>query len=173
MYRPTALSAVVSVLAAPATAASKDTCTSHSTKVTQLEIKDFEFHASWAISNLWGHINFTLINTAVNYTYQCSTTSDRLDEYFYGNCTGPSGRATNTATFAYSHPAQTLAINQTWACPEGSKFWAETGAELPLICEETKYQNPNWTFGNIYSGHAITCDKLTQGVSITSLSAAA
>lgn len=182
MYGLTAALFAASALAAPTTTANKDSCTSHSTKVTELEIKDFDFHASWTFTNpahqnSWGYVNFTLTNAAVDYDYQCSTASNWLDDFFYGNinynCTTHDGKQTNMGTFAYSRPTQILAINQTWVCPEGSEFWAEAEAKLPLVCHETKYQNPNWTSGQIYSDRTITCDKLTQGVPVTSLRAAA
>ncbi|OAQ97870.1 hypothetical protein LLEC1_05962 [Akanthomyces lecanii] len=108
----------------------------------------------------------------------CSAASNWLSDFYYGNvdyrCTDPAtGQQTQRGTFSYSRPATTLAINQTWDCPEGSRFWAEGSAVLDLRCDETMYQNPNWTMGQIYSNRVITCDKLTQPVPITSLRAAA
>lgn len=170
-------------LAAPASSPDNNACTSQSTKVTAFQIKDFDFHASWTFStpahqNSWGYINFTLANAAVDYEYQCSAASSWLSDFYYGNidynCTDPAtGQQTQRGTFSYSRPATTLAINQTWDCPEGSRFWAEGSAVLDLRCDETTYQNPNWTMGQIYSNRVVTCDKLSQPVPITSLRAAA
>ena len=44
---------------------------------------------------------------------------------------------------------------------------------LTLECTEESYGNPDWKMGQIYSDRTIVCDKLTTGVPITSLRAAA
>lgn len=169
------------------------TCTSRSTKVTDFQIKDFDFHASWTFTtpahqNSWGYVNFTLARLGgdddgvPHAAYQCTAASNWLSDFYYGNinynCTDVAGGGAGNGlphrgTFSYSRPDKTLAINQTWDCPEGSRFWAEGGAVLDLNCHETQYQNPNWTMGQIYSDRVITCDKLSQPVPIKSLRAAA
>ncbi|KAJ6788804.1 hypothetical protein PWT90_02807 [Aphanocladium album] len=173
---------ITALFAASAIAAPATTCTSKSTKATEFDIKDFDFHASWTFTtpahqNSWGYVNFTLANKVLDYEYQCSSASNWLSDFYYGNinynCTDAAGQQTHEGTFSYSRPMTTLAINQTWDCPEGSRFWAEGSAKLDLQCEESKYQNPNWTMGQIYSDRRITCDKLTTTVPITSLRAAA
>ncbi|KAM3499676.1 hypothetical protein MY11210_009596 [Beauveria gryllotalpidicola] len=182
MYGLTAALFAASALAAPAT--SPDwVCTSASTKVTALQIKDFDFHASWTFTtpahqNSWGYVNFTLANPAVDYEYQCSAASNQLQDFFYGTtnyeCTDADGSPTSWGTFSYSRPTTTLAINQTWTCPsEGSRFWAEGAAELDLHCNDTTWENPDWKQGQIYSDRTISCDKLSQDVPLTSLRAAA
>ncbi|TQV97487.1 hypothetical protein V2A60_006758 [Cordyceps javanica] len=184
MYGLTAAALLAaSALAAPAVGPDRNTCTARSTNVTQFLVKDFDFHASWTFTtpahqNSWGYVNFTLANAAIDYEFQCSSASNWLSDFYYGNidynCTDPAGRPTRQGTFSYSRPTTTLAINQTWACPdEGSQFWAEGRAKLDLACRETNYTNPDWKMGQIYSDRTIVCDKLTTGVPITSLRAAA
>ncbi|EGX93283.1 hypothetical protein CCM_04656 [Cordyceps militaris CM01] len=179
-----ALFAASAALAAPVVTPDTNTCTAKSLKVTSFLVKDFDFHASWTFTtpahqNSWGYVNFTLANAAVPYEYQCSSASNWLSDFYYGNinynCTDPAGQPTQHGTFSYSRPTETLAINQTWICAqEQSRFWAEGSAKLDLKCQDTTYHNPNWTTpGQIYSDRRVTCDKLTQVVPLTSLRAAA
>ncbi|OAA64777.1 hypothetical protein ISF_04187 [Cordyceps fumosorosea ARSEF 2679] len=178
----TALLAASALAAPAATIDGTESCTRTSTRVTTFNVKDFDFHASWTFSTpahqiAGGYVNFTLGNAALPYVYTCSAASTQLEDFYYGNfiynCTDPTGRQTREGTFTYSRPTTTLAINQTWECPEGSRFWAEGAAKLDLHCNETKWQNPNWQPGQIYSSRSVTCDKLTQPVPITNMRAAA
>lgn len=184
MYHLTvALLAATTALAAPAGISDQNSCTSKSTKVTGLLVKDFGFHASYTFSTpahqiAGGLVNFTLANPVLDYELRCSASSGQLTDFFYGtmnyNCTDDqTGKQTQQGTFSYSRPTNEIAVNQTWRCPEQSIFWAEGTAKLNLSCHETNYQNPNWTMGQIYSNRVITCDKHTQPVPLTSLRAAA
>ncbi|KAM3531828.1 hypothetical protein NHJ13051_000564 [Beauveria bassiana] len=183
MYGLTAALFAASALAAPATSPDNWACTTKSSKVTALQIKDFDFHASYTFTtpahqNSWGYVNFTLANPAVDYEYQCSAASNQLQDFFYGsidyNCTDAAGNPTTSGTFSYSRPADTLAINQTWTCDsEGSRFWAESEAKLDLKCEDTTWENPDWKQGQIYSDRTIRCDKVNQDVPLKSLRAIA
>ncbi|KAK3191396.1 hypothetical protein K4F52_002607 [Lecanicillium sp. MT-2017a] len=170
--------------AAPATAPNNDhTCTKRSTQVTEWTIKDFDFHASYifttpAHQNSWGYVNFTLANPAVDYPLQCMSSSNWLQDFYYGminyNCTLPDGTYSDAGTFNFSRPTNELNINQTWSCPdEGSVFWAEGGIKLDLECTDETTKTPDWEPGQIYSSRIIACDKVTTPVKMESLRAIA
>lgn len=154
-------------------------CTDKSTNLTEWTVGSFDFHASYTFTtpahqNSWGYVNFTLINPAVSYTPICSAASNQLSDFFYGtviyDCTVPV--TSDKATFTFSTPGSELRINQTWNCAgEGSRFTAIGGVKLNLTCDDTTWQNPNWTTGQIYSSRTITCGKVTVPAPIEEMSA--
>ncbi|KAF3069336.1 hypothetical protein TsFJ059_007844 [Trichoderma semiorbis] len=154
-------------------------CTDKSTNLTAWTVGDFDFHSSYTFTtpahqNSWGYVNFTLTNPAVDYIPVCSAASNQLSDFFYGTfvyeCTVPS--TAGKATFTYSRPSGQLQINQTWSCAdEGSRFTAIGGVNLNLTCDDTTWQNPNWTVGQIYSTRTVTCGKVTLPAPIEEMSA--
>ncbi|CEJ80630.1 hypothetical protein VHEMI00803 [[Torrubiella] hemipterigena] len=162
--------------------ANPDSCTAQSLRTSEWTLKDFDFHASYTFTtpahqNSWGYVNFELANKNLDYNAKCSATSGWLDSFFYGlinyNCTQPDG-SLSQGSFNFSRGDNTLNINQTWPCKEeGSRFYAQGGAKLPLDCTEEKWQNPDWQLGQIYSTRVITCKNVTMPLPFTSLAAIA
>ncbi|KAK2594493.1 hypothetical protein QQS21_007774 [Conoideocrella luteorostrata] len=160
----------------------EQTCTQKALHTKQWTVKDFDFHASYifttpAHQNAWGYVNFTLENPSVDFTARCEASSSQLSDFFYGNfiynCTQPAG-SNSEATFTFSRPQNQVKINQTWACPqEGSRFWAEGGANLTLDCKDDTWKNPEWKMGQIYSSRTITCNHIDAPVTIESMRAVA
>ncbi|KAL7912645.1 hypothetical protein GGI35DRAFT_258200 [Trichoderma velutinum] len=154
-------------------------CTEKSTNLTAWTVDNFDFHSSYTFTtpahqNSWGYVNFTLTNPAVDYIPVCSAASNQLSDFFYGTfvyeCTLPN--TSDKATFTFSRPNSQLQINQTWSCAdEGSRFTAIGGVTLNLTCDDTTWQNPNWTAGQIYSTRTVTCGKVTVPASIEEMSA--
>lgn len=165
-----------------ALAADPETCTSKSIETREWTLKDFDFHASYlfttpAHQNSWGYVNFELINKNLDFAAKCSATSNWLDDFYYGNlnynCTQPDG-SNSEGTFNFSRPTNQLNVNQTWSClSEGSRFYAEGGAALPLDCKDETRKNPNWPAGGFYSERTITCKNITMPLPITSMAAVA
>lgn len=157
------------------------TCTDRSIKVNQWKVKDFDFHSSYTFTtpahqNSYGYVNFTLENAAVNYKSICTGSSSQLSDFFYGTqiykCDVPFQG--DEATFTYSRPSGELRINQTWNCAdEGSRFTGFGGTKLNLKCKDTKWQNPKWVPGQIYSTRNVDCTKVSVPAPITSMEAVA
>ncbi|KAG6018207.1 hypothetical protein E4U41_004006 [Claviceps citrina] len=178
-----ALLLATAVLAAPANPVQPDTysCTQKSTRTREWHVKDFDFHASYifttpAHQNSWGYVNFTLENPSLKFKSHCEGSSNQLSDFFYGNfvykCTQPTRNS--EASFTFSRPQQQLMINQTWTCAEeGSRFWAQGGANLTLDCKDETWQNPEWKMGQMYSTRFITCDHVDTPVPIESMAAVA
>lgn len=140
-------------------------------------IEDFTYHASYifttpAHQNSWGYVDFNLTNPALPYAAKCSAASNQLSDFFYGNylytCTLPDGSTISdgSASFEFSRPSGQLNINQTWTCidtdPTYPVTYGATGTvNLALTCNETFWQNPDWTVGQIYSTRGIICDPVT------------
>lgn len=170
-------------VAAPSTIdlRTSETCTQKSTQVKQWTVKDFDFHSSYTFTtpahqNSWGYVNFTLENPVLRYKTQCTASSNQLSDFFYGNfiysCTqaAPQG---DEATFTFSRPMNELKVNQTWGCPEGSRFWGEGGAKLNLNCSDQTWKNPDWKMGQIYSSRTVTCKHINAPVPVQTMHAVA
>lgn len=54
-----------------------------------------------------------------------------------------------------------------------ARYTAKGGSVADLSCEETSWQNLNWTIGEVYSRREIKCDKITLPTPITEISAVA
>lgn len=171
-----------SALAAPAMPARRaDSCVERSQDLTLWDVEKFDFHASYifttpAHQNSWGYANFTLSNPAVDYKPVCSARSNQLDDFFYGTqvytCDVPDGAPDGgEATFTFSRPSGGLQVNQTWPCvDEGARFEAQGGVKLNLTCEETEWENPDWTPGHIYSSRNIDCNHVDAQTPIEKIS---
>ncbi|KAG5975973.1 hypothetical protein E4U55_007516 [Claviceps digitariae] len=179
-----ALLLAVSAVAAPANKAqpeTHDSCTRQSGQTREWHVKDLDYHASYifttpAHQNSWGYIKFTLENPSQKFKSQCEGSSNQLSDFFYGNfvynCTQPVSNS--AATFTFSRPTGQLMVNQTWTCAsEGSRFWAEGGANLTLSCKDETWHNPEWKMGQIYSSRVITCDHLDASIPILEMAAVA
>ncbi|PHH60279.1 hypothetical protein CDD81_1869 [Ophiocordyceps australis] len=180
--RTSVLSSIVSAisltLAAPYNPPS---CGQKSSQISDFEVKDFDFHASYVFTtpahqNSWGYANFTLANSVVDYTAQCTASSSQLNDFFYGNlvyqCKVPD--QAGPASFTFNRPTGDLMINQTWYCPqEGSRYEAHGGTRLNLTCSEKYEQTPNWKPGQIYSIRTISCEHVSTQARITEITGVA
>lgn len=54
-----------------------------------------------------------------------------------------------------------------------ARYTAKGGAIADLQCEETNWQNPNWTVGEIYSQRDVKCGIITLPTPIKEISAVA
>ncbi|RDA89874.1 hypothetical protein CP533_6653 [Ophiocordyceps camponoti-saundersi (nom. inval.)] len=144
--------------------------------MSEWTVSDFEYHASYTFSTpahqiAGGYVNYTLANPVLSYKVSCPASSSQLQDFFYGTqvymCQSPVG-AVDETTFTFSRPSGELKINQTWSCPsEGSRFEARGGVTLNLECQDTKWQNPDWKMGQIYSTHNIDCKPVTVKAPVT------
>ena len=158
----------------------EESCVKRSQDMNLWDVKQFDFHASYIFStpahqNSWGYVNFTLANPAVPYKPVCSAESNWLNDFYYGGeqiyeC--DSGDDATTATWSFSRPSGELRINQTWNCvDEGGRFEAQGGVKLNLTCEETKWENPDWSQGSIYSTRNIDCNFVDAEAPVEEMSA--
>ncbi|CAI0645041.1 hypothetical protein COL154_010466 [Colletotrichum chrysophilum] len=172
-------------LASPIAPRDEPTCGQKSGKLSEWTLTDFDFHASYifttpAHQNSWGYVSFNVSNPVLDYTVSCSAASSRLNDFFYGemvyDCKAPDGESATTS-FTFSRPDGALALNQSWTCNDDPKYparyTAKGGAVADLSCEETSWQNLNWTIGEVYSRREIKCDKITLPTPITEISAVA
>lgn len=155
-------------------------CMARGAKVTEWQVHDFDYHASYIFSTpshqiSQGYVNFTLENPAVDYRPVCSASSGQLSDFFYGTMTYQCDVPINgdSASFTFSRPSGELKLEQTWQCAEeGGRFQAKGGVTLELNCEDTGTQvNPDWEMGQTYSTRTITCDLVTAPAQITEISA--
>ncbi|KAK6211169.1 hypothetical protein QIS74_10433 [Colletotrichum tabaci] len=149
------------------------TCGQKSAKMTGWTLTGFDYHASYIFStpahqNSWGYVSFNVSNPALDYNVTCGAASNRLNDFFYGEqvytCSPPDGESAATS-FTWSYPDRALALNQSWTCNDDPKYparyTAKGDAVADLKCEETSWQNNNWTIGEIYSQRNIKCDIIT------------
>ncbi|KAK1964077.1 hypothetical protein LY78DRAFT_170271 [Colletotrichum sublineola] len=161
------------------------TCGHKSAKVSEWTLTGFDYNASYIFTtpshqNSWGYISFNVSNPALDYDVSCTAASNRLYDFFYGeqvyNCSPPEGQSAATS-FTWSYPDRTLALNQSWTCNDDPKYparyTARGGAVANLTCEETSWQNGNWTLGQIYSQRNIKCDIITLPTPVKEISAIA
>ncbi|EXF83874.1 hypothetical protein COL5a_001716 [Colletotrichum fioriniae] len=176
---------VVPALASPI-AQREETCGQKSGKLSEWTLSGFDYHASYIFStpahqNSWGYISFNVSNPVLNYTVACSAASSRLNDFFYGEqvyqCTPPEGGESTATSFTWSTPEKAVALNQSWTCNDDPKYparyTAKGGAVADLQCEETFWQNDNWTIGQIYSTRNIDCGIITLPTPIKEISAVA
>ncbi|RCI08991.1 hypothetical protein L249_4990 [Ophiocordyceps polyrhachis-furcata BCC 54312] len=157
-------------------------CTSKSSSMREWTVSDFDYHASYTFSTpahqiAGGFVNFTLSNPVLSYKLSCPATSSQLQDFFYGTmvykCETAAGSG-DDATFTFNRPTGELKINQTWSCPsEGSRFEARGGVTLNLSCRDTKWQNPDWKMGQIYSTHNVDCQRVTVKAPVSEMSGVA
>ncbi|WYZ44878.1 hypothetical protein EsH8_VIII_000194 [Colletotrichum jinshuiense] len=180
-----ALLLVAPALASPIAQRAEQTCGEKSAKITEWTLTGFDYHASYIFStpahqNSWGYISFNVSNPVLDYTVTCSAASNRLNDFFYGDqvyqCAAPEGQSAATS-FTWSRPEGALALNQSWTCYDDPKYparyTAKGGAIADLQCEETNWQNPNWTVGEIYSQRDVKCGIITLPTPIKEISAVA
>ncbi|KZL63809.1 hypothetical protein CI238_12440 [Colletotrichum incanum] len=151
----------------------EQTCGQKSSKISEWTLTDFDYHANYIFStpshqNSWGYISFNVSNPVLDYTVTCGAASSRLNDFFYGEqvytCNPPEGESAATS-FTWSYPNGALALNQSWTCNDDPKYparyTAKGDAVADLKCEETFWQNGNWTLGQIYSQRNIKCGIIT------------
>ncbi|KAF9880110.1 hypothetical protein CkaCkLH20_02064 [Colletotrichum karsti] len=168
-----ALLLLTPALAAPLVARDEPSCGQKSGKVSEWTLTDFDFHASYIFStpshqNSWGYISFNVTNPVLDYAVSCGAASSRLNDFFYGEqvyqCKAPDGESTATS-FTFSRPDGAVTLNQSWTCNDDpqypARYTAKGNAVADLKCEETSWQNPNWTIGQFYSTRDIKCDIIT------------
>ncbi|KAK1673542.1 hypothetical protein BDP55DRAFT_218669 [Colletotrichum godetiae] len=143
----------------------EETCGQKSGKLSEWTLTSFDYHASYIFStpshqNSWGYISFNVSNPVLDYT-----------------CTPPEGGESTTTSFTWSTPEKAVTLNQSWTCNDDPKYparyTAKGGAVADLQCEETFWQNDNWTIGQIYSTRNINCGIITLPTPIKEISAVA
>ncbi|KAK4168994.1 hypothetical protein QBC43DRAFT_83964 [Cladorrhinum sp. PSN259] len=159
------------IIASASPLSRRSECSETSFKDFKWTVKSFDFHANYIFStpahqNSWGYSSFELSNPADQSTVSCSAASSQINDFFYGtipyacNDTGRHG----TTKFDFNRPTGELRANQTWTCDLDQQypiFFTGYGAvNLTLSCDQTFYQNPNWTIGEIYSRRDVTCQKV-------------
>ncbi|KAK1984669.1 hypothetical protein LZ30DRAFT_585653 [Colletotrichum cereale] len=160
-------------------------CGQKSTKVSEWTLAGFDYHASYTFTtpahqNSWGYISFNVSNPVLDYVVTCSAASSRLSDFFYGDqvyqCSPPDGQSAATS-FTWSYPNGALALNQSWTCNDDpvypARYTAKGDAIANLTCEETSWQNANWTLGQTYSQRNIKCDIITLPTPIKEISGVA
>ncbi|KAK5635992.1 hypothetical protein RRF57_011704 [Xylaria bambusicola] len=149
-------------------------CTSISFGDFAWTIEDFTYHAGYVFSTpahqiSSGSVDFNITNPAFSEKVSCTAYSTVLTDFFYGNmnynCDVPEGSGIGTS-FSFSRPLNQLNINQTWTCSDEYPqypitFTAYGTVNLTLDCQQTYWQNPNWTLGEIYSDREISCNPVT------------
>jgi len=161
------------------------TCSQESFKVPEWTLTGFDYHASYTFTtpahqNSWGYISFNVSNPVLDYEVACSAASNQLSDFFYGdqvyNCSPPEGQSATTS-FTWSYPERALTLNQSWTCNDDpsypARFTAWGDAVANLTCEETSWQNSNWTLGQIYSKRNIKCGIITLPTPVKAIAAIA
>ncbi|KAF6824742.1 hypothetical protein CPLU01_10691 [Colletotrichum plurivorum] len=160
-------------------------CGQRSGRLAEWTLTNFDYHASYIFStpshqNSWGYVSFNVSNPVLDYVVSCEAASSRLSDFFYGEqtytCTAPDGQSTETS-FTFSRPDGAVTLSQAWTCNDDPKYparyTAKGGAVADLTCEETYWENSNWTMGELYSQRTITCDIITLPVPVKEISAVA
>ncbi|KAK3362364.1 hypothetical protein B0T25DRAFT_4675 [Lasiosphaeria hispida] len=134
--------------------------------------EDFHFHSSVTFSTPAhqipdGSVAFKLTNTALPFAMSCSAYSTQLDQFFYGDqwfaCTGPETGNDTTAIFQFDHASGRLDLKQNWVCSDGDSsgtayfFDASGTTNVTLDCTTEKWENGNWTTGQVYSTEVVDC----------------
>ncbi|KAK3994808.1 hypothetical protein QBC44DRAFT_40624 [Cladorrhinum sp. PSN332] len=151
----------------------RSVCSETSFKHFNWTVKSFDFHANYIFStpahqNSWGYSSFDLFNPADLSTVSCSAASSQLNDFFYGTipytCNDTATGRHGATKFDFNRPTGELRANQTWTCDLDQQypitFTGYGAVNLTLDCDQTFYQNPNWTIGEIYSRRDITCQKV-------------
>ncbi|KAH6683567.1 hypothetical protein F5X68DRAFT_22816 [Plectosphaerella plurivora] len=147
-------------------------CMARSPGMTEWELEDFDFHASYIFStpshqNSWGNVTFTAFNSVHNTRTRCSAKSNRLNDFFYGEveyaCDTNGDANLGAAKFTFNRPSGEVTMEQTWYCHDNpnfppARFTAKGDVVTQLKCEETTFENGNWTMGSSFSQRDITCE---------------
>ncbi|CCC05825.1 hypothetical protein SMACR_00041 [Sordaria macrospora] len=169
-----ALALAATVSAAPASTTVRATETTSEITWT---VSDFDFHADYifttpAHQNSWGYVNFALSSDKTDLVYSCSTASNRLSDFFYGEtdyqCTAPEGAAEGSAaSFRYNRTDGTLALKETVV--SGDETYTASGSTtIQTTCtDETTGPSPNWEIGQIYIWRKIDCEEVNATVAGT------
>ncbi|KAK4118175.1 hypothetical protein N657DRAFT_584095 [Parathielavia appendiculata] len=151
------------------TSASPAGCSDISFKSFAWIARNIDFHASYTFTtpahqNSWGYASFDLYNPADQSTAHCEAASNQLNDFFYGTvpykCNDT--QRVGSTSFDFARPNNRLRVNQTWTCNDKEPQWPATftgrgDVNLTLSCNETTWENPNWTIGQIYSSREIKC----------------
>lgn len=114
-----------------------------------------------AHQNVDGEVAFNISNPALasgQSSSGCSGSSQQYPDYFYGNvvydCVDPVSSFNTKTTFSFDAPSGLLSVNQSWICPDATDpitFFAAGSVNLTLTTTKSKYTNPDWSIGEIYS----------------------
>lgn len=129
-----------------------------------LALDTFINTGSWTFTtpahqNANGYINFDTTNSVLGTQTRCWATSTRLTDFFYGMIDYECEDDVTSFSFSQLNDGL-LEVNTTWSCDaEGKTFQGTTGQiNLGLECDETYWQNPNWTMGQLYSSRQRECE---------------
>ncbi|KAF2186447.1 hypothetical protein K469DRAFT_706418 [Zopfia rhizophila CBS 207.26] len=129
-------------------------------------LQDINYYSSMVYSTpahlatYGGRIQFNLTNPAVSYLTRCDAWGRHLQDMFYGEseytCEAPVGE-TGVTNFTYSRPNNAFTVNQTWT-QDGKTYLGKISGTTNLQCVTDKWQNDNWTMGQLYSITTVTCE---------------
>ncbi|KAH8649484.1 hypothetical protein BGZ60DRAFT_422446 [Tricladium varicosporioides] len=114
------------------------------------------------LATKYGTVEFNLTNTAIPYTTHCIANSQQYPDFFYGDiiytCDAPpaTAGANAKATFTFSYPGQSFAVNQTWSC-NGKDISVAGSGKGNMACTNDYWTNSNWTLGQLYSIYSTDC----------------
>ncbi|KAB5579896.1 hypothetical protein GE09DRAFT_1080114 [Coniochaeta sp. 2T2.1] len=144
----------------------------------QWQLTDFDFHSSIIFSTPshqidGGWVSFSLKHPAVKgVDFDCEASSTQLQDFFYGGVWYPcEAKASETggeelgktkASFMFDRSTGMVNVSQSWVCRDQDprypiSFKALGGGHLKLSCNETKFQNLDWTPGQTYSSDIVQC----------------
>jgi hypothetical protein len=94
----------------------------HLHNITYTDNTIYSTPAHLAVSD--GSISFSITNTAVSYTTQCSAHAEQCPDFFYGNlvyaCTVENGQGVGAGTnFTFEKAGGRIQVNSTWSCGVG------------------------------------------------------
>ena len=106
-------------------------CAARSPRVSQWQLEDFDFHAEYihstpAHQNSWGYVSFDLVNSVLGSRANCSGSSNRLSDFFYGEieyeCEYLEGHEATSSLFTFDRASGDVKIEQRWECNENPQF---------------------------------------------------
>lgn len=114
------------------------TCFARTSAISEWQISDLDFHASYIFStpahqNSWGYVNFTLYNPVLETSTRCSASSNRLNDFFYGevsyeceeggeNASYADKEDLRDTSFTFSRPSGVVTVEQSWYCRDDPQF---------------------------------------------------
>ncbi|OIW34367.1 hypothetical protein CONLIGDRAFT_567468 [Coniochaeta ligniaria NRRL 30616] len=167
-------------------------CTTTSFSPWSWSLSDIYFHSSVIFSTPshqidGGWVSFSLAHPALaGVVFDCEASSTQLQDWFYGDqdyvCTGRAdgegGQAVRRAkaTFRFDRAGGRVDVDQSWVCEDQDPrypiyFKASGSGNVSLSCNETKWQNANWTSGQIYSTDTFECAKANLTIKPSEISA--
>jgi len=138
-------------------------------------LSDFSYDSSYSYSapsklaKSSGQVTFSLSNSAGEYDLDCEANSTKHAVYFdglssFGCVTQDSYEPTPfSANFTFLRPSNKFEIKAEWGCFNFATRNYETyvgtaNGTVPLVCDDRKFQNKNWTAGAIYESGGTGCE---------------